>query len=183
MTLKVELDEGGEQKEDKYLNCTCPVCGKRFHLKPSRIKICKNNYCSKACHNKAKEEYCKGKNNHQYGLKGKLNASWKRDKKVSRYGYIQIRCPDHPYKDGYDFVFEHRLVAEKYLLNDDNSVLRNGKRYLNPEYIVHHINHNRQDNRVENLAVMTKSEHSRMHSKENPMPKDAKTGRFVRRVC
>ena len=174
-------DAGADQKTDEYFNCTCPICGKRFHLKPYTVKKAKKHYCSKACHNKGKSEYFKGENNHQYGLKGNLNATWKSDRKVSRYGYIQVRCLDHPFRDGADFVFEHRLVAEKYLLNDDNSVIIDGKRYLSPEYIVHHINHNRQDNRVKNLEVMTKSEHSRLHTKENPMPKDAKTGRFVKR--
>lgn len=166
----------------EYLNCTCPICGKKFHKKPYALKNSKNHYCSRTCHNEAKKEYCKGKANHQYGLKGRLNASWKSDRKVSKYGYIQIRCLGHPFKDGDDFVFEHRLVAEKYLLNDGNSVTIDGKRYLSPMFVVHHINHNRQDNRTENLVVMTKSEHSKMHSHENPMPKDGQTGKFIGRT-
>lgn len=177
--MKVKLDRG--KCGNEYLNCTCPVCGKKFHLKPYRVKRSKNNYCSKTCHNKAKEEYCKGEKNHQYGLRGKLNASWKHDRKVSRYGYIQVRSLEHPFRDGEGFVFEHRLIAEKYLLNDENSVTIDGKRYLRPDYIVHHINHDRQDNRVENLAVMTKPEHSKMHACETPMLRDAKTGKFIKR--
>lgn len=168
------------EKNEQYLNCTCPICGLKFHLKPYRIKRSKNNYCSQKCHNKAKEEYCKGEKNHQYGLKGRKNASWKRDRRVSKYGYIQIRCLDHPFRGKDDFMFEHRLVAEKYLLTDENSIEVDGKRYLRPDYVVHHINENKKDNRVENLAVMTKSEHQRLHSIKKPQLRDKITGRFIK---
>lgn len=153
--------------EDWY-NCQCPICGIKFHLKPSRVKIAKNHYCSKECFGKAKIEYMKGEGNHQYGLKGNKNATWKSDRRLSRYGYIQVRVLDHPFRDKADFVFEHRLIAERYLLNDENSVTINGKRYLNPDYVVHHINFDRTDNRVENLLVMGKQEHMRLHCKLNP---------------
>lgn len=32
---------------------------------------------------------------------------------------------------------------------------------------VHHVNRNRKDNRIENLMLMTVSEHARLHAKEN----------------
>jgi hypothetical protein len=33
--------------------------------------------------------------------------------------------------------------------------------------VVHHINHNRMDNRIQNLQLMTNREHTRLHSNEN----------------
>ena len=70
-------------------------------------------------------------------------------------GYIEVYLPSHPHcaKDGY--VMEHRLVMEASL-----------GRYLKEDEVVHHINHNRKDNRLENLRVMTSEEHAQLHMKE-----------------
>lgn len=159
-------------------NVTCPICGKKFHLKPSKLIKGKNHYCSRECHRVAKMEYMKGDKNHQYGLRGSKNPTWKSDRKLSRYGYRQVRCLDHPFKDHADFVFEHRLVAEQYLLNNDNSVVINGKRYLSPDYVVHHKDFDRLNNSPDNLEVMTHEEHQRLHTTLNPAKRNPVTGRF-----
>lgn len=152
-------------KNKSELNCTCVICGKKIHRKQSKIDKNNNNYCSMECHKKAKQEYMKGELNHQYGLKGNLNASWKSDEKISYYGYRLIRSLDHPFKNVDDFVFEHKLVAEKYLLNENNSIEVDGKLYLHPDYIVHHKDFDRLNNDVSNLAVMTLAEHTALHWK------------------
>lgn len=182
--MKIKLDAGAyvperaHEADAGYFNCACDVCGKLFHRKPSHIKKCKRHYCSQACHYIDKQNYMRGENNHQYGLKGSANASWKSDKKESRYGYIQIRCLNHPFRDADDFVFEHRLVAEKYLLTDENSVEIDGKKYLRPEYVVHHKDFARTNNRPENLQIMTKEEHQAFHAKLNPNERGS-LGQFV----
>lgn len=169
------------QENNEYLNMQCPICGKRYHLKPFAVKRFKTHYCSKQCQNEARKIYMKGEGNHQYGIRGKDNASWKNDRFETHYGYYAVRDRDHPFAHSDGTVLEHRLVAEKYLLNEDNSVKINGKMYLSPEFIVHHKNHNRKDNRPENLEIMRRDEHSAMHNKENPMPRDSKTQRFISR--
>lgn len=59
-------------------------------------------------------------------------------------------------------VYEHDLVAEQMIL---------GRRLL-PDEEVHHRNHTRHDNRVDNLEVKSRSQHAREHMLEkypNPM--------------
>lgn len=153
--------------KEGYYNCVCCVCGKPVHRTESELRKNKNIHCSRECFAIAKREYMKGSGNHQYGLKGDKNASWKGGRKISSYGYVLIYKPEHPYANGDGNVFEHRLVAEKYLLNDENSVVIDGTRYLSPEYEVHHKNENKRDNSVENLIVLTKAEHRSLHNTED----------------
>ena len=62
-------------------NYKCIVCGKPIHVKPSKIKKSKWGItCSRECLKINKSRHTTGAGNHQYGLKGKLNASFKTDK-------------------------------------------------------------------------------------------------------
>ena len=146
-----------------WLNMTCPICGKKFHLKPYAANKGKTHYCSVACRAIAQKEYCVGEGNSQYGKTGERSSKWNGGRR--RWcGYWMVQCPGHPFGRGpNEYVFEHRIVAEQYLLTEDNSVLIDGKRYLSPRFVVHHKNEVTDDNRPENLQVMTKSEHQRLH--------------------
>lgn len=41
----------------------------------------------------------------------------------------------------------------------------NNKYYLRPDYDVHHLNFDKQDNRPENLRVLTRAEHTELHNR------------------
>ena len=70
-------------------------------------------------------------------------------------GYIKVYVPDHPNCTADGYVMKHILVVERAI-----------GRYLTEKECVHHINHIRDDNRIENLKLMTISEHMSMHTKE-----------------
>ena len=154
-------------KWNKIPNVKCCICNKDFYVKESRIKRLKNSgiTCSKECGYKYKSLYSSKINNHQYALKGALNVSWKGEK-IIHHGYIYVKAPeDHPFKDKHGRIREHRLIAERYWLTLENSININNKYYLKPEYVVHHINFNKKDNRPTNLRVLTKKEHTELHNR------------------
>ena len=167
-------------KSRQELNCICIICGKAFYLKPSKKVNDKAHCCSQECLYKYRHNFMLGENNHQFWLKGKDNPTWKTDEKITHYGYRKIRKLDHPFKDCDGFVFEHRLVAEKYLLNEENSIEIDGKRYLKPEYDVHHIDENRLNNDPINLQVLLKGKHKSYHNKKNPVPRNER-GQFIKK--
>lgn len=126
-------------KKDKRITLRCENCKKIILFKKSRLKI-KNagRFCSKSC--RAKKTTC-----------GHKNSQWKGGKTKSK-GYVLIHAPGHKYASK-NYVEEHRLVMERKI-----------GRYLRTDEIVHHINGIKNDNRVENLQIMTPSEHSIHHN-------------------
>lgn len=84
-------------------------------------------------------------------------------------GYIFIYCPSHPFRNKDNYVFEHRLVMEQWLREHCPGhpalIEINGMKYLKSKWIPHHKNGVPDDNRIENLKLMTNSEHSSLHHK------------------
>jgi len=120
---------------------------------------CKKQLSRSSCYTKAKR--CKGCQN-------RISASkrW-RNPKGFRKPLIGIKNPK--WKGGFtksmgyktilqgknSYIAEHRLVMQKHI-----------GRPLTPQDIVHHINGNKLDNRIENLKLMNRSKHMKEHLKE-----------------
>ena len=79
-----------------------------------------------------------------------------RQKSSYRYvcaGYRMLKVDGHPASKNGGYVPEHRYIAESAL-----------GRYLEPREQVHHINMNKLDNQIENLAVLAnKEDHAKLH--------------------
>ena len=76
-------------------------------------------------------------------------------RKIRNDGYVQVYCPKHPMATKNGYVMEHILIMEKAIC-----------RYITRDEVVHHRNHNRSDNRIENLELMTFKAHAALHMKE-----------------
>lgn len=71
--------------------------------------------------------------------------------------------PDHPLCDYYGRILKHRYIAEKFVATEEQLVLMNGVKVLNPELDVHHIDENKLNNNKDNLLILTKQEHALIH--------------------
>jgi hypothetical protein len=104
--------------------------------------------------------YCRSKDDKFYlpkhcpSIKGELSHKWKGGRCKSSSGYIHIYHPEHPNADKDGYVLEHRYVWEQ----------ANG-RLLNHNEHIHHINGVKDDNRIENLIALTKSQHMSLEVK------------------
>lgn len=70
-------------------------------------------------------------------------------------GYVYLLIKEHPFASKKGYVYEHRFVVECEL-----------GRFLTEDEVVHHRNHDKQDNRPENLEVKSPVEHAREHGAE-----------------
>lgn len=154
---------------------TCNVCNKPFKAPPCQ----KARFCNRDCYNKSREgifkcdecgktftyykSHKKGKhvfcsvNCHKIfqARDPKNRPKWKGGI-TNHSGYVMIYSPDHPYATGC-YVREHRYVMEKHL-----------GRFLENHEIVHHKNHNKTDNRIENLELTSRATHASMHKENSP---------------
>ena len=116
----------------------CAYCKKSFETHPCRIKEGRK-CCSQSC---------------AFKYRGREGHPRYRGKRFCK-GYEDIYKPHHPNAKANGYIAEHRFIMSEFL-----------DRPLKKHEFVHHINHNRLDNRLENIILMDSVEHNRMHRQE-----------------
>lgn len=81
--------------------------------------------------------------------------------KIFRRGYVYLLIHGYPNTEMGRYIREHRYIMEQYL-----------GRLLRRDEDVHHKNGDKLDNRIENLEVMTKSQHTKHHIESNKYVKN-----------
>ncbi|WP_455637195.1 HNH endonuclease signature motif containing protein [Parabacteroides sp.] len=165
------------------VHCHCDWCGKPISMKRYSYNRAKYHYCSVKCSSMHKTVVYKGKNNHQYGLKGVLNSSFKNGNlKVKNNSLIEDMVYVGEWYKGnvHGRVKAHRYLFENnyYIYDEAYFDIIDGWHYLKPKIEVHHIDFNHNNNDITNLIPLTKSEHISLHNKYREKDRDYKTGKF-----
>jgi hypothetical protein len=79
--------------------------------------------------------------------KGEKSPRWIGGRIKDEFGYIKIRV-------GKKYVREHTLAVKKVLKDFPKG------------YVVHHIDFNKENNSLDNLCLMTRSEHMKLHQEK-----------------
>lgn len=79
-------------------------------------------------------------------------------RRISQSGHIMVKAPSEYggkiYHGGW--IYEHRYLMEKHL-----------GRYLTSFEVVHHKDHNKMNNSIDNLEVLSGEEHSKIHGEHS----------------
>lgn len=119
----------------------CANCKREFYCQKNQLAD--TRYCSRLCHGLYMTKTRK--------RKAQNNGHWKGGLSKQSDGYLMLTSGPYAYK----FKLHHRLIMEKHL----------GRPLLSFE-IVHHINGDKTDNRIENLEIMSRAEHMNHHRAE-----------------
>lgn len=183
----------GRKKTGQYIICL--NCGKSKYVPAYRIKE-NVKYCSLKCFHEKRTPWNKGKiksndkrlmsisnksreqmkREYENGIRDKFEITKKANeicrKKglerfnnnpnriISKRGYYEIYVPCKGWTKEHHYVW-----------------LKAGKK-IPKEYHLHHINGNKLDNRIENLKLITNSEHGKLHYNKHKIDK---SGRFIKK--
>ena len=132
----------------------CVLCGREYKPNNSNAKHCSPECMAESCRIRARKHYYE-KRKHPCILCGRLCKALvcQLCSSTNRYydkhgGYVFLRMPSYPGSKKNGTILEHRYVMEQFL-----------GRQLTSNEVVHHLNGVRNDNRIQNLALVTEKSH------------------------
>ena len=158
----------------------CAACGVEMQKWACHAKRIKTPTCSRECNGKFRgAEYAKhahkgraawtttSEQSFRQKMSGPLNHAWRGGVTLRRshgnyLGARYVRTPPDmmPMSTKIGYIMEHRMVMARHL-----------GRMLTRTEVVHHINHNPLDNRLENLMLFaTNREHKQFEARGYPSP-------------
>ena len=140
------------------VDVSCSWCGKTILRYPSQLKVTSNSYCSSACRSMhlSKKHNPNGYTKHAHlgEYNRKMNRFRMSDEVKEKLRNIRFKSGKSRGYLKWHGRHLHRIVAERIL-----------GRPLLPGEVVHHIDHDKQNNRPENLMVFSsQAEHVRYHA-------------------
>ena len=166
------------EKVNRRPNCECAICGTLIYRRPHKLSQNPRRYCSRDCwavDNRKRDvshlsspEVIEKRRQTLLSNPGRYRPAGGRYIEPGK-GYVMVRCPaDYQQmsrQNGY--VLEHRLAMAKHL-----------DRCLRRAEVVHHVNGDLQDNRLENLRLYTshQAHYSECHAQEIAT-ENSRTGR------
>jgi hypothetical protein len=158
----------------KRVIINCIECKKSFETTPYKATF--KQYCSHKCHINSRKgksrspEIC---NKISLGRKGiKFSEQHIKNLSISHKGKCGTQHPK--WKGGSinigGYIYLNRMncnsrkTSEMYIKRARYVMEQHIGRCLNSNEIIHHINKNTLDDRIENLAVLSRSEHAKIHA-------------------
>ena len=151
-------------KSSKLRELTCVVCGKKFenYISPAEIRAGKGKVCSPEC----KARYISLRlRRGEYRKCVRCGKMFWAKRSEDRRGYVRKYCSREcyiPTKRGEAISYDGYYVLNGIKIHRTMMEAHIGRKLKHDE-IVHHINEDKLDNRLENFKIVSRAEHNQIH--------------------